>query len=63
MLQDHVYNLAMQLVEESKSLKRIKERYIEDAKGCADCEELWREMEKDKEEKVERLRKTLKECL
>lgn len=55
MLENHTYNLMKQLVQESKSLRRIKNNYKSDSGDCADCSAFWAKMETDKEEHVKEL--------
>jgi hypothetical protein len=52
-----------QLVEESQSLWRIKNKYKTDAIGCSECLEFWEELEEDKAEHIEDLTKLLKKHL
>lgn len=61
MVDNHLYNLMNQLVEESRSLKRIKELYRSDAGDCEDCTKFWAEMVEDKEEHVEDLNELIKD--
>ena len=63
MLDDHIYNLMSQLVEESQSIWRIKNKYKPDAVGCSECLEFWEELEEDKAEHIEDLTKLLKKHL
>lgn len=63
MLDNHNYNLMAQLVEEHKSLWRIKNQYMEDAGACAECKEFWQKMVKDKEDHIEELTKMIKNHL
>lgn len=55
MLNNHLYNLMAQLVEEHKSLWRIRNMYKEDAEDCAECLAFLEELEQDKEEHVQDL--------
>ena len=55
-----MYNLVAQLVQESKSLKRIRGNYESDAGDCPDCKEFWGKMVKDKEDHVNELTGLLK---
>ncbi len=55
MLDNNTYNLLAQMVQENKSLWRIRDSYRKDAKGCPECEKFWDEMVKDKEDHVRRL--------
>ena len=59
-MDNHVYNLVKQLVQENKSLWRIKKNYLEDSKGCEECQKFWEEMAKDKEVHVEKLIELIK---
>ncbi|HJX23967.1 MAG TPA: hypothetical protein VJ574_06145 [Candidatus Bathyarchaeia archaeon] len=63
MLENNLYNLAQQITIENKSLWRIKNMYKKDAKGCPECLEFWKALEKDKEEHVEKLRGLLRKHL
>lgn len=63
MLENHTYNLVKQLVQESKSLRRIKNNYMSDAPDCADCSAFWTKMENDKEEHVKELTVLVKKHL
>ncbi len=49
MTENHIYNLLAQLVEEHKSVWRIKRHYIKEAKGCKKCQAFWKKLEKEKE--------------
>ena len=60
MLENHIYNLMLQLTQEHKSLWRIRHHYKEDAGDCADCRTFWDKMEKDKENHVDELTKLIK---
>lgn len=55
MLDNHLYNLLLQLTQENKSLWRIKNHYQGDAGDCADCAAFWEKMEKDKKDHVQEL--------
>jgi hypothetical protein len=60
MLENHVYNLMEQIVDESKSLWRINRRYKQDAGGCAQCQAFWDKLEEDKEEHIKELEELVK---
>jgi len=60
MLENHAYNLMKQMVQEHKSLWRIKNNYKNDAGDCADCKTFWGDMERDKEAHIEKLSAMLK---
>jgi hypothetical protein len=49
MLDNHIYNLLRQIVEEHTSLWRIKNEYLKDAGGCADCKAFWEKLAEDKD--------------
>lgn len=59
-LDNHLYNLMEQIVEESKSLWRIKKRYTQDASDCARCLPFWDKLEKDKEDHIRELEELIK---
>lgn len=63
MLDNDVYNLMEQLVEESKSLWRIKRHYKEDAADCDECRRFWDILEKDKEQHIQDLEELLRSHL
>ena len=63
MLDNNVYNLMFQMLNESKSLWRIKNEYKRDAEDCSSCAAFWLEMEKQKEENVRRLEAMIKDHL
>lgn len=63
MMSNHLYNLMNQLVQESKSLKRIKENYTEDAGECSQCQEFWNEIAEKKEEVIKKLTILIKDHL
>jgi len=50
----------VQLVQENKSLWRIKNKYIEDSLTCQECKAYWEKLMKDKEAHVEELKKLIK---
>ena len=55
MLRNNVFNLMNQLVQESKSLHRIKNEYMQEAVGSDDIMGIWKELEKSKEEAITKL--------
>ena len=55
MYENNLYNLMTQMVEEHKSLYRIKNMYKKDSKDCKECLEFWNRLEKDKEEHIREL--------
>lgn len=63
MLDNHLYNLLMQMTEEHKSLWRVRNEYAADAGMCPDCRDFWKNLEKDKEGHVEQLQRLLKKHL
>ncbi|MEO5927167.1 MAG: hypothetical protein ABIO72_00670 [Patescibacteria group bacterium] len=63
MHKNHVYNLMNQLVQEEKSLWRIKSDYLKDAKGIKDCTDFWKKMAKDKEDHIVELTSLIKKHL
>lgn len=63
MMDNHSYNLMMQLVAESKSLKRIDGAYKEDAGDCGECKVFWEKMGTDKEDHIQELSTLIKNHL
>ena len=55
MLENNLYNLMTQMVEEHKSLYRIKNMYKKDSKDCKECLDFWNKLEKDKEDHIREL--------
>ena len=55
MFDNNLYNLMAQLVEEHKSLYRIRNMYKADAKQCKECKIFWEKLEKDKEKHIHEL--------
>ncbi len=51
-MDNHLYNLMMQMTEEHKSLWRIRDLYQKDSASCVDCKAFWSKMIKDKEEHI-----------
>ena len=63
MLNNHIYNLLLQVTQEHKGLWRIKSDYREDASDCAECSAFWEKMEKEKEGHVVELEAMIKKHL
>ena len=63
MLSNNVYNLLEQIVEESKSLWRIKQRYKQDAGAFGDCLTFWNKLEMDEEQHISDLKILIKSHL
>lgn len=55
MLNNHLYNLMLQMTEEHKSLWRIKNEYKKDSKFCAKCKAFWKRLDADKENHIKEL--------
>ncbi len=55
MIRNNVFNLMNQAVQEAKSLWRIKNVYTSEAVGSDDIMQLWKKMEKAKEEHIAEL--------
>ncbi len=60
MTENHIYNLMKQLVQENKSLWRIKKHYMDESKGCEECQSFWKKMEADKEAYVKEMEELIK---
>lgn len=63
MLDNKIYNLMNQLVEEHKSLWRIKNHYQNESGNCVDCKDFWKKMEEDKESHIDELLNLIREHL
>lgn len=63
MWDNHIYNLAKQMVQEHKSLWRIKKHYRSDSGDCQNCASFWEKMEKEKEGHIRELERLIKEHL
>lgn len=63
MLENEVYNLMNQLVQEHKSLWRIKNHYQSESGDCVDCKDFWKKMEDDKTSHIEELTSLVKNHL
>jgi hypothetical protein len=59
MLDNNTYNLMEQIVQESKSLWRIRNSYLKDAGSCSECAEFWRKLADDKEKHIKDLEKLI----
>lgn len=55
MIRNNAFNLMNQLVQESKSVWRIKNEYMKEAVGSEDIMSIWKEMEKTKDEQIVKL--------
>jgi len=63
MLDNHVYDLMAQMVEEHQSLYRIKTMYRKDAEGCETCYSFWSKMETEKEAHIKELYQLIEDHL
>jgi hypothetical protein len=59
-MENHVYNLMNQMVQEHKSLWRMREMYMEDAGECESCKEFWQKMIDEKENHISELERLIK---
>jgi len=60
MLDNNLYNLMLQMVQENKSLWRIRNEYKKDAETCEECRAFWDKLEKDKENHIQQLQELIK---
>ncbi|MCA9356270.1 hypothetical protein H6790_02480 [Candidatus Nomurabacteria bacterium] len=63
MLKNNEYNIMMQIVEEHKSLWRIKNEYMKDSESDEETKAFWEHLAKEKESHIEKLTKMIKERL
>jgi len=61
MVNNHMYNLMAQMVQEHKSLWRIKNKYMVDAEECQMCKAFWEKLADAKEANVAELQEILKD--
>ncbi len=57
---NNLYNLTTQLVQEQKSLWRIKNNYLKDSAKNKELKEFWAEVAKEKEILIEDLKTIIK---
>ena len=60
MLDNSLYNLMIQMVEENKCLWRVKNMYKKDARHCDNCQKFWTDLEAEKERRVDELRELIR---
>ena len=62
MLENNLYNLMVQIVEENRSLWRILNQYKQDAadSDCNECLAFWDKMILDKEDHIKELKDLIK---
>lgn len=60
MIRNNLFNLMNQVVQESKSLWRIKNEYMREAVGSDDIMAFWKKLEKDKETHINELQALIK---
>ena len=63
MLDNHAYNLLLQLTQENKSLWRIMNEYVKDAGNCDECKKFWESLAKEKETHIKELTALVKKHL
>jgi hypothetical protein len=54
-MQNHLYNLFSQLVQDRKSIYRIQKFYLKDSRGCKKCQDFWGKILKQKEAETKEL--------
>jgi hypothetical protein len=59
---NNIYNLMHQLTQESKSLWRIKNNYLDESTSNEE-KDFWMELERDKEAQVEKLKELIKKAI
>ena len=63
MLDNHAYNLMSQIVEDHRSLWRMRDMYENDSGGCGECRELWQKLADSRQEEMGLMVRMLKEHL
>ena len=59
-MNNHLYNLLSQLVQDRRSIYRIQKFYLKDSRGCQKCQNFWKKVLKQKELETEELIRVLK---
>ncbi|GIW65390.1 MAG: hypothetical protein KatS3mg093_369 [Candidatus Parcubacteria bacterium] len=54
-MQNHIYNLFSQLVQDRRSIYRIQKFYLKDSRNCKKCQDFWKKVLKEKETEVNEL--------
>ncbi len=62
-MDNNVYNLVLQLAQESKSLWRIKKEYLKDASKAAEVKKFWQDLAKDKEKHIKDIKILIKKYM
>jgi len=58
---NHIYNLFSMLTQEHRGIWRIKKYFLKDSGNCKKCRELWKKIEKDKQEHIKMILDVLKD--
>lgn len=59
-MNNHLYNLYSQLVQDRRSIYRIQKFYLRDARGCKKCQAFWKKVLKAKEAETEEIFQLIK---
>ncbi len=59
-MNNHIYNLLSQLVQDRRSIYRIQKYYLKDVKNCKICSNFWKTLLKQKEEEARKILEILK---
>lgn len=54
-MNNHLYNLYSQLVQECRSAYRLRTFYLRDARGCQKCKNYWNKLLKNKEDIIKEI--------
>ena len=54
-MNNHLYNLFSQLVQDRRSIYRIQKFYLKDARGCKKCLDFWKKVLQQKEAETKEL--------
>jgi len=60
MLDNHAYNLMSQIVEDHRSLWRMRDMYENDSGECSECRELWKRLADSRETDLEEMIRLLR---
>jgi hypothetical protein len=60
-MNNHLYNLFSQLIQDRRSIYRIQKFYLKDARGCKKCVDFWKKLLQEKEKEMQELLNLIKE--
>ncbi len=58
-MNNHLYNLYSQLVQDRRSIYRIQKFYLKEARGCKKCQAFWKQILQEKQELTQNILKLI----